>query len=325
MVLAHVDDGPGDQPTDWKQIGEDLSQPVRDRVLGAIPAENFRGSKVWTIRLLGEHGNGRTREAWFRLDLRTGGGSKEEKPVANQDERNLALFSIGTCLILLLAFPAPIQAVVGAVRVAAVQDGRPVSQATISIFQDEEVVAEEDTDRSGVAFIPLEEGEYTLVTEFSGKSIRKKITVAPGMLASFTADLARGVLEPNNAPLDRYTPIKASKTKKGYGVSSADFNGLLSIRIDSPYGRIFLGFPYHARAGETVSWSVIVLPQGENEKDLKEIRDNIMKDVNVELVEHMDDVLGKAIVSDTPVLQEIIIPPASITIGTEEVGTTNVN
>jgi len=68
----------------------------------------------------------------------------------------------------------------------------------------------------------------------------------------------------------------------------------------------------------------IIIPH-ENEKDLKEIRDNIMKDVNVELVEHMDDVLGKAIVSDTPVLQEIIIPPASITIGTEEVGTTNVN
>lgn len=68
----------------------------------------------------------------------------------------------------------------------------------------------------------------------------------------------------------------------------------------------------------------IIIPH-ENEKDLKEIRDNIMKDVNVELVEHMDDVLDKAIVSDTPVLQEIIIPPASMTIGTEEVGTTNVN
>jgi len=41
------------------------------------------------------------------------------------------------------------------------------------------------------------------------------------------------------------------------------------------------------------------------------------------IVEHMDDVLDVAIVSDVPVLQDIVIPPPTMTIG-DEVGA-NVN
>ncbi|GJM14720.1 MAG: Lon protease [Thermodesulfobacteriota bacterium] len=66
----------------------------------------------------------------------------------------------------------------------------------------------------------------------------------------------------------------------------------------------------------------VIIPH-ENEKDLKEIRDSILKDVKIVIVEHMDDVLDAAIVSDTPVLQDIVIPPPTMTIG-DEVGA-NVN
>jgi len=66
----------------------------------------------------------------------------------------------------------------------------------------------------------------------------------------------------------------------------------------------------------------VLIPQ-ENEKDLKEIRESILKDIKIVIVEHMDDVLDVAIVSDVPILQDIVIPPSTMTIG-DEVGA-NVN
>ena len=66
----------------------------------------------------------------------------------------------------------------------------------------------------------------------------------------------------------------------------------------------------------------VIIPH-ENEKDLKEIRESILKDIKIVIVEHMDDVLDAAIVSDTPVLQDIVIPRPTMTIG-DEVGA-NVN
>jgi ATP-dependent Lon protease len=66
----------------------------------------------------------------------------------------------------------------------------------------------------------------------------------------------------------------------------------------------------------------VIIPQ-DNEKDLKDIRDNILKDVKIKLVDHMDDVLEAAIESDESVLQAVVIPPSSLPMG-EEIGT-NVN
>ena len=66
----------------------------------------------------------------------------------------------------------------------------------------------------------------------------------------------------------------------------------------------------------------IIIPQ-ENEKDLREIRENILKDVKIKLVDHMDEVLEAAIESDGPVIRSLVIPPAVLPMG-EELGT-NVN
>jgi hypothetical protein len=38
-------------------------------VLGAIPAQALAGAKEWTIRLVAEHEDGRSREARFNLKL----------------------------------------------------------------------------------------------------------------------------------------------------------------------------------------------------------------------------------------------------------------
>jgi len=66
----------------------------------------------------------------------------------------------------------------------------------------------------------------------------------------------------------------------------------------------------------------VIIPH-ENEKDLKDIRESILKDIQIKIVEHMDEVLEAAIVSDTPVLRDIVIPPPTLKIG-DEVGA-NVN
>lgn len=58
----------------------------------------------------------------------------------------------------------------------------------------------------------------------------------------------------------------------------------------------------------------VIIPQ-DNEKDLKEIRESILKDITIKIVEHMDEVLEAAIISDVPVLQDITIPPPTMTIG----------
>lgn len=178
-----------------------------------------------------------------------------------QDKKRLAL-SIGTCLTLLFAFIPPLHAVVGAVRVAAVQDSQQVPQVTITILQNEEVVAEEETDKSGVAYFPLEEGDYTMVTEHDGTTIREDITVEAGVMASFIADVGRGVLQVNPDPLNRYNPAQAVSAEEGYSLQTADFDGLLSMRFETPDGLIYLGFPYQAQAGETVSMRAILVPGG---------------------------------------------------------------
>ncbi len=66
----------------------------------------------------------------------------------------------------------------------------------------------------------------------------------------------------------------------------------------------------------------VIIPQ-ENEKDLKEIRESILKNIKIKIVEHMDEVLEAAIISDVPVLNDIVLPPPTMAID-DEVGA-NVN
>ena len=55
----------------------------------------------------------------------------------------------------------------------------------------------------------------------------------------------------------------------------------------------------------------VLIPK-ENEKDLKEIPDKIKKDVDIKLVNHMDEVLEAAIISEEPLLKNFVVPPTLI-------------
>ena len=57
----------GEKPTKFKSAVAKVS-PTAAGTLGAISADAFRGTRLWTIRLVVEHQNGQTREARYLLD-----------------------------------------------------------------------------------------------------------------------------------------------------------------------------------------------------------------------------------------------------------------
>ncbi len=65
---AWIEIGAGEEPESWTRV-IDVTAPGRGIVLGEIDANLFRGSKVWILRLVTRHRNGKTREARFRLSL----------------------------------------------------------------------------------------------------------------------------------------------------------------------------------------------------------------------------------------------------------------
>jgi hypothetical protein len=58
--------GAGEQPSTWQDVVK-VNRPVRNDLLGAIPAGRLGGAKVWIVRLVTEHATGKTREFRFRL------------------------------------------------------------------------------------------------------------------------------------------------------------------------------------------------------------------------------------------------------------------
>ncbi len=68
----------------------------------------------------------------------------------------------------------------------------------------------------------------------------------------------------------------------------------------------------------------VLIPR-DNEKDLKDIPKTTLKDIEVVLVDNIDDVIKEAIVSDVPVIQDILIPPHPATLPVGEEFGSNVN
>ena len=66
---AWIEIGPGESPTKWKKVSDAIRDQITNGVLGNINANEFRGAKVWFIKLTVEHENGQKRETRFRLSL----------------------------------------------------------------------------------------------------------------------------------------------------------------------------------------------------------------------------------------------------------------
>jgi hypothetical protein len=183
----------------------------------------------------------------------------------------------GILFVILFLIPLSVYAVVGAVEIVAGQEGKPNPETKISIFQNDVLIKEEETDNNGMAMIPLEEGNYKIVLTSPDKTIESNITVEPGKLLSLTGNFAKGVITTNKLPLGRYRPIDATSVQKGYSVTSADLGGVMSYNLSTPQGSVYLGFPYYASPGETVSWSAILLEAGyatnEMQRNLKKLKD----------------------------------------------------
>ena len=65
---ARIELGAGENPATWTPAGE-VGKAVSGGLLASIDAGQFRGSPVWTIRLIVTHDNGSTRETRFELRL----------------------------------------------------------------------------------------------------------------------------------------------------------------------------------------------------------------------------------------------------------------
>lgn len=66
---AWIEIGKGKDPKSWKKVSKPIGKPVRKSVLDDLNAEEFRGAKEWTMRVITEHKNGARREARFNLKL----------------------------------------------------------------------------------------------------------------------------------------------------------------------------------------------------------------------------------------------------------------
>lgn len=68
LKSARIQIGKGDNPKKWKRVVS-VKKSSGDGVLGDIRASAFAGAKVWQIRILVTHKNGKTRQARFTLRL----------------------------------------------------------------------------------------------------------------------------------------------------------------------------------------------------------------------------------------------------------------
>ena len=66
---VRIEIGEGEHPAAWQAVGQPAQAPVNAGVLAEIPAGSFRAAKVWTIRVVSTHANGRSREGRFILRL----------------------------------------------------------------------------------------------------------------------------------------------------------------------------------------------------------------------------------------------------------------
>ncbi|MBN2319659.1 MAG: hypothetical protein JXR49_11305 [Acidobacteria bacterium] len=170
---------------------------------------------------------------------------------------------------------------VGGLEIAASDMGAALPGASVAIYGNEKPVKEEETDRAALALFPLEEGEYEVVVEAEGKTIRDTVVVRSGEFTSFNADTSKSSLEENDEPLLTYVPIPGAGTKKDYTVQMADLDSVISIKMGTPKGTIYVSIPADARVGQTVSWSALLVPSGKSKKDLekneKKLRDHYLR------------------------------------------------
>jgi subtilisin family serine protease len=84
-------------------------------------------------------------------------------------------------LMISVPWPATFYAV-EAVEIVSGQEGRPVPETTISLFQEDKPVKEEKTDDNGMERIPFEEGDDEIILKSPEKTIESSIdeNVAPG-------------------------------------------------------------------------------------------------------------------------------------------------
>ena len=69
FASAWIELGKGESPSEWQRLPQTIDKPVRSGVLAELPAQQFAGAPVWTLRLVVQHADGRKRETRHVLRL----------------------------------------------------------------------------------------------------------------------------------------------------------------------------------------------------------------------------------------------------------------
>ena len=69
LSKAWIEIGEGESPGKWKKAGSAIKRPVQSGHVTDLDVNLFRSARVWTLRLICKHKNGKTREARFVLKL----------------------------------------------------------------------------------------------------------------------------------------------------------------------------------------------------------------------------------------------------------------
>lgn len=185
----------------------------------------------------------------------------------------LKLMAVLSIALLSALFPAayaePGDSSVGGVEIVAADRGQALPGVTVTVYSNDEPVAEKKTNRTAMAFFHLQEGEYDVEINSNEKTLRDTIVVKPGEFSSFTADCAESSLEENNEPILNYRAIDGADMESDYRIHMAELDGLISVRMGTPEGTVYVSIPFYAVPGEKVSWSAKASPSGTTQEDLK--------------------------------------------------------
>jgi subtilisin family serine protease len=66
---AWIEIGKGEDPDKWQKVSRTIKKKIENGGLDELAVKHFAGEKLWTLRLIGKHKNGKQREARYVLEL----------------------------------------------------------------------------------------------------------------------------------------------------------------------------------------------------------------------------------------------------------------
>jgi hypothetical protein len=165
---------------------------------------------------------------------------------------------------------APALGVAGGTVIGVEAEGHRIPGAVVSLYRGEELVTQKETDTGGSVMIPSEAGSYTVAVDTGGEPpTRVPVKVEGGRVASYLLSPGATTADRRERPPPAYQAPADAETEPGYAFEVAHRDGVVTTRIGTPSGLIFVTGPALARAGDPTTWSYKVYPSGDKPKQVQ--------------------------------------------------------